>query len=73
VPYCDFVGFAQISVIVLNSERRLIASSVGLDVFKNKHKSSMYDVIKMLMLDDLFVSSCKLAHGRVGIMLKLNL
>jgi hypothetical protein len=36
------------------------------------HRSSIYDAIKMLMLDDLIVSSCKMASGRVGMMFELN-
>jgi hypothetical protein len=59
-------------VIVLNSVKGFIACSVCSDVLKNMHRSSMYDVIRMLMLDDLFVSSCKLAHGRVGMMFELK-
>jgi hypothetical protein len=63
VTYCDFVGFARISAIVFNSVRRFFASSVCLDVLKNMHRSSLYDVINMFILDDLFVIFFKLAHG----------
>jgi hypothetical protein len=41
-------------------------------VLKNLHRSSIYDVIKILMLGDLFVSFCRLAHGRFGMMFELK-
>jgi hypothetical protein len=72
VAYSDFIGFARILAIVLNLVRRFFVCSVCLDVLKNMHRSSIYDVIKMLRLDDLFVSPCKLAHGRVGMMFNLK-
>jgi hypothetical protein len=72
VIYSNFVEFARISAISLNSLIKFIASLVYSDVFQNMHRLSMYDVIKMLMLDNLFVSFCRLAHGRVSMMFEIK-
>jgi hypothetical protein len=70
--YSNFAGFVLIFAITLNSFKVLRADLSCGFVLKNIRRSSMHDVIMILIFADLLQSLSKLEFGRVGMMFDLN-
>jgi hypothetical protein len=66
--YSDFVGFVLIFAIVLNFWTSSMAFSVCFFVLKNIQRSSMNEVMSMLMYDDFLEIVSRSEFGRHGIM-----
>jgi hypothetical protein len=66
VAYSDFMGFARIEAIMLNSSEKIHCMFCLLGRVEIMQRSSKNDVIKMFISDDLFVSFFSLHMVELG-------